>query len=271
MEKNTSTNIELFQVQGHRAYQQDRHVIAAPGGGHLLAVLDGHGGEAVSDAAAIRLPHYFSESLGQGLRPRDALEAAVLRLIDDHAESVSGSTLSAAYIEQHNDGLIITTAQLGDSAVAILTPDDELICTPEHAADDDGPDYDRIMGDPRGAVILRGYLSTIRRHDLSISMTRALGDHDIDVMVREPDIATHQVPAGSIVLLCSDGVHIRGSISLHIERYRELLRFAKSKMTVQEIGEHVLRHSSYGGDNTTLIVYRAVEFVVENPAPRLWF
>lgn len=270
MEKNICTNIELFHVQGRRAHQQDRYVIASPRGGHLLAVCDGHGGDTVADSAATRLPSYFSDGLGHGLQPRDALESAVLRLVDDHAESIPGSTLSAAYIEQHDNGLVISTAQLGDSAVAILTPDDELICTPEHVADHDGPDYDRIMSNPR-ACMSRGYLSTMSVRDVSISMTRALGDREIDVMIREPDIATHQVPAGSIVLVCSDGIHIRGSVRLHRDRYRELLGFAKNKMSAQEIGEHVLRHHHYGGDNTTLIVYRAVEFMVEDPAPRIWF
>lgn len=271
MEKNIGTSIELYHVQGYRAHQQDRYVIASPAGGYLLAVLDGHGGETVADSAAIRLPHYFSESLSHGIRPRDALEAAVLRLVDDHAESVSGSTLSAAYIEQHDEGLVITTAQPGDSAVAILTPDGDLICTQEHAASDDGPDYERIMSDSRGALMSRGYLTTVRKHHFRVSMTRALGDRDINVMIREPDVETHHVPTGSIVLICSGGVHIRGSISLHIERYRDLLEIAKQRMSVQEIGEHVLRHSAYSGDNVTLILYRSVEFEVQSPAPQLWF
>lgn len=262
-----TAHLDVHHALGRRTRQEDRFVTARIGRGYLLAVLDGHSGHEVAEQAALRLPSLFADALTTH-GTAEALRIAVEQLVIELADGPSGSSLSTAYIEPTADaGMRVTTAQLGDSAVVIGTPGGDLIVTPEHSAahnmDDQQTIQERIvhylsLGDDmpeyaRWAEIAWGYVWASGK---GVAMTRALGDpHMHDILIREPEIQSHQVPTDAVILLCTDGVHDSGTAEGHMDTYRDLIAKAIDGESARAIGEHVLAKSR-SGDNVTIMVFR---------------
>ena len=261
-----TAHLDILHAFGRRSRQEDRYVAARIGRGYLLAVLDGHGGHEVAERGALRLPSLVADALATH-QTADALRGAVEQLVAELADGPSGSTLSAAYVEPADDGMQVVTAQLGDSAVVIGPPGGDLIVTTEHSAAHYEPDIQVInaridhyqsLGDDmpeyaRWAEISWGYVWASGK---GIAMTRALGDPYMhDILIREPEIATHQAPTDAIIMLCTDGVHDTATPEGHMNTYRELIAKAIDGESARAIGEHVLANSKMG-DNVTIVLFR---------------
>lgn len=202
------------QALGRRKDQEDRYVSASVYPGHLLAVLDGHGGHGVADATAQLLPGLLGASLASGLAPGEALATCLAALPERLAETcapgareTSGSTLSAAFVTDK----AIHIAVLGDSPVWVRQGD-RFQAAPRHTADDQGPDVPLLRERHRTAIeegrleFSNGYLNVGWKW---LALTRALGDLEFDdYLIREPDLMSFPIEGDdpAVVLLATDGI-----------------------------------------------------------------
>lgn len=311
-------SLDVFQSINQRAYQEDRWVAQPFMDGYLMAVLDGHGGEAVADLASSRLAHYFRLGLDCSLpvqyaenshvciethhgkhttaiqyanestqnwqadypgreatvknhddRIHEALRATVNQLVVDFSGDIhTGSTVSMAYILPTNGVLKVYTAQLGDSAIVILTPEGELHVTNEHSVMTCGRDRDaielhlkaiRAKNNPpfllRGAHLEEKYLMVgpTPEDTFGIAVTRAIGDSYFDgLMIRTPELQDFSVPLDSVILGVTDGVHCDGTKEDRHAAYRAIAQETQAGERTHKIGETLAGRSDLI-DNITVI------------------
>lgn len=268
--------IDIFQSIGSRSSQQDRFVAQPLIKGFLLAVFDGHGTAWTSDQAAARVAHYLDQEFEQDLTVPEALKGTVKQLQrDSMVDKQSGSTASIAYIQIVEEWLIVTTAQLGDSAIVIQTPGTDPILTVEHNPGTHGADRERIEkfiyklhaeGNPpdryRMADITDDYVWNLPSHGVDspagISMTRALGDWDWgELLIREPDIEIHRVPLDSVIIAVTDGVHVAETPEARFANYREFGSRILHGESARSVGQSILENPQ-AQDNLTIVTWRLV-------------
>lgn len=342
-------SLEGYQATNLKPPQEDRWVAQPFHRGYLLAVLDGHINDEVSDQAANRLAHYFQlgferelphqqradaawrEEFLAGLTPEaiqawiaergspsfefdlwemgldtataddnekrdhinqlaqdymadnalgkhrgkstidDSLRATVTQLVEDFGDSTAGSTLSIAYVHPTEDALHIHTAQLGDSAIAILTPEGELHVTADHSVQTCESDRAVIQNEIDRARFVEDHRSVFyRAHftpamapaylmndygDLGVglAMTRALGDKELEgLLIREPEAQEFTVPRGSLILGVTDGVHVADTVEARHGVYREIAQRLLAGERAQAIGEELAQRPDHD-DNITIV------------------
>jgi serine/threonine protein phosphatase PrpC len=190
---------------GSRSYQEDRFVVVKYNGGALLAVMDGHGGDEVSDYLAKALPAIFNAKRNH-LSIRHALLAAFKTLDERTRDKQAGSTLSVVYVSKRKRTAYIAT--LGDSPVIIKNPNNPVPwISPEHNAGTN--EKERKAAVERGAVYLQGYLY-YQDGNHGIQLCRALGDRDLGKFLgRTPEIFCIPILRDSFIFLASDGIFDR--------------------------------------------------------------
>ncbi|BAZ93788.1 serine/threonine protein phosphatase [Thiohalobacter thiocyanaticus] len=207
----------------------------------------------------------------------DALRDTVTQLQSDFKKSHrTGSTLSLAYVITEENGLLIFTAQLGDSSIAILSPEGELRVTPDHSVQTCIADRERIQAQIDEAHERNDYDSILCRayigdqylmngggdYGYGLAMTRALGDTELDgLLFREPELQDFNVPQDSLILGVTDGVHNAGNLEERHAAYREIAERLRAGESMEAIGTELVSRQNLT-DNITMVALR--------PAPDPW-
>lgn len=187
--------------KGRRPYQEDRHCVLNIRGQHsktwLLAVMDGHRGDFVSEFCRTEIPKVFR--LSTASQSEEALRALVTALSKQTEHSDSGSTLSLALVIDRPR--IVSVAVLGDSPVVVYDGK-KLHLSPDHNVRTNL--VERAAAEKRGGKYGGGYLYGLH-YDLGLQMGRALGDSWMGpALSHTPDIYTIKNPRW--VLAASDGL-----------------------------------------------------------------
>ena len=236
--------------RGPRPYQEDRHVCLRIDKsnlkGWLLAVMDGHRGETVSELCAEKIKDLFR------IKDKSWGEESLRRLVADlnsQTESYQeGSTFSAVLLLDNIPK--VSVAVLGDSPVVVLDKSGIVHVGPEHNVRSNFKE--RKAAEQRGGIYDDGKIWT----DLSslakgLQMSRALGDSDLGrFLSREPEIYTIDNPQW--VLVASDGVFDpqHQNTGQLIEKVKE---YAIRNSNAEEIMEWAESHDLE--DNATAIVW----------------
>lgn len=242
---------------GGRSHQEDRYVVKRCEAGEekflLMAVMDGHGGDAVAEYVAEKLPDLMERFAMEFPDIEEALRAAIRVLEKATSETEAGSTLSVVAIPDKMDRAYV--AVLGDSPVIISDREGVLQLSPEHNARTNKEEREAAV--VKGAVYEGGYLYGKGRGGLQLA--RALGDRDMDSFLNR-EAETYSVALGekSFVIVASDGVfdpHHDESLEIEAKRFEFFVREGgDAKTLVQDAVERRTR------DNATAIVWKPENF-----------
>jgi serine/threonine protein phosphatase PrpC len=195
--------ITTGQAIGLRPYQEDRFVILQQASNTLIAVFDGHSGEAVVNILERELPtaaERYTDRIEKD--PVDFIRTVYAYLDEKTKDSEQGSTASMALITE--DKIIL--AVLGDSPIQVIFKDGMEYKMPEHNV---RSNYDEWMAaQSRGGVIQNGYLfDPNRSYRKGLQMTRAFGDSDLRaVLLQTPQTSILQRDEVQSLLVASDGL-----------------------------------------------------------------
>jgi len=246
--------ITSASVRGRREYQADRFLVAPVnvpvrcGTGHLLAVMDGHGGDDLSNFLAEVIPARFEK---EHLRAKGNPEKALLRLFEglstDTARQGNGSTLSLVYIPRR--GRRAYVAILGDSPVIIFHPDLGHWMSPEHNVTNEA-ECERVRS--RGGYRRGAYFYT-NGGSYGLQLSRALGDFRLaGILDRTPEIFKVGIRSGSVILVATDGITDHNKESA--ERIKALVEnISEDGISAEDVVRAALPFSN---DNITAIVWR---------------
>ncbi|NLO65774.1 MAG: Stp1/IreP family PP2C-type Ser/Thr phosphatase [Firmicutes bacterium] len=167
-------------------------------GANYLVVCDGMGGHAAGEVAASLAVQIVSEANLQGENPEQeicaAIEHAQERILAAARANPSyngmGTTITLALLKPTSDGSVdLTIGHVGDSRAYIYSDGVLEQLTSDHS----------VVGE----LVRAGKLtaSEARNHDRRHVLTQALGSSQIEV-----ELISRQLPKGSIVLLCTDGL-----------------------------------------------------------------
>ena len=202
----------------------------------------------------------------------EALRETVAQLVEDFSrKGRTGATLSMAYILPDKDQLRLFTAQLGDSAIVILTPAGEVHVTAEHSVQNCEADraviqaaIDRLreLDDPpnmlRRAMLKEDYVITgpTVSESYGLAVTRALGDTDFEgLLLREPELQDFTVPRDSLILGVTDGVHNTETLEGRHAAYRAIADRLAAGESLEAIGADLVSQETLT-DNITMVALR---------------
>lgn len=202
--------ISSATAQGHRSHQEDRSLALKTNGGTLLAVMDGHNGDATSEFLSRQLPEIWNRDRYGG--PVRGLKERIRQLQHLTEDNDSGSTLALAWISHQSRQAY--AAVIGDSPVAIRHPHKTIWTAPEHNAATNPKE--RAAAIERGNGLCYYECPYLWYFDKGLQLTRAFGDKSLDpILGREPEIFRFPVAKDSVILLASDGIqdmlHIHGN------------------------------------------------------------
>lgn len=239
-------------AQGLRPSQEDYYVhlpftLGDDSRGHLLAVMDGHGGKAAAETCAKLIPELFT--LSSATRAAKALRDLVAALHERTKHFHEGTTISLACICERKR--TATVAVLGDSPVWVLAEASTFSQSVEHNV--------HTHAKERAAVTARGAFCDAHYFydpdtDKGLQVTRALGDAELDAYLnRTPEIKTYKLDAESIVIVASDGM----SRPRHADR--EIYSFC------------ILRQADEKGSASKVLKWRdEIEMIHDNATVLLW-
>lgn len=233
--------------QGPRPYQEDRYgIIHFNDGGTLLAVFDGHGGNAAADTASEYLRTLnllYTEGIKQNLQ-------LLFKKLDSLTEYFdAGTTASLVYITPNKDKAYVCI--LGDSPVVIMDRDLTLWNSPEHNVRTNAIEESRAIA--RGGAIYRGYVFDAQGKR-GLQLSRALGDRFLrHILSQEPEIFTINLGPSSWIVVGSDGLLDPAHTQTH-EKTKQL----KQMMAYDAEASQLVNRSILDGshDNVTAIVAR---------------
>ncbi len=216
----------------------------------FLAVMDGHGGNAVSTLCLEVIESEFS--LTNFANAEQYLIDFIAKLNKKTEKMGSGSTISLACISE-SEGRV-AYAFLGDSPIIILDASGVLHTSNGHNIATNP--RERQSAEKRGAVC-DPYYMCLPGSAYGLQLTRALGDCALDTLLtREPETAIVPIGKDSLVVVASDGILGNGSKQNHtiIENVVQLLQEAEG--IASDVSEW--RSSVFGGltDNLTVLVWK---------------
>ncbi len=247
--------VTAWSACGPRPYQEDRFVAEfvdlGTVRGHLLAVLDGHGGEAAAEACARSMSRALRAA--GGADAEGALRAAVEDLVRLTEGFDAGTTLAAALVQE--SVARVAVAVLGDSAVVAVDSRGRAEVSPEHNARTNAAEREAAVR--RGGVWEEsGYLRN-PGSGYGVQLTRALGDAGMGpVLSRIPEVYSVDLGPDSVVVLATDGVfdpsHAgSGNVAEQILR----LRGPQCSLDARQIVEWAARRGLQ--DNATAVVWES--------------
>ena len=231
--------------KGPRPYQEDRHyeTYIPDRKWLLLTVMDGHGGEDVSEFCANNI--FRTMSLDDG-KPEYRLSSLVANLNSATRLYEAGSTFSGVIISEELD--TASVAILGDSPVVILDGKGQLHISPEHNVRTNV--NERKAAEARGGHYSQGYIWHSREEG-GLQMSRALGDAHLDgILSREPEIYT--IPNPVWVLVASDGLFDPSHKSTE-SLLKDIEKFAKKRATADVLMAWAKKRGLH--DNATAVVW----------------
>lgn len=237
--------------QGSRSYQEDcnLHISVAYESrlcGELLAVMDGHGGAAVSELCEQEIRNIFKFSGSE--QSEASLKKLVAELALRTGDYETGSTISLALIT--DVPLKVSVAVLGDSPVVVYDKQGQLHISPEHNVRSNLEE--RKAAEQRGGIYCHGYISAPDSSG-ELQLSRALGDSFLgSVLSKEPDVYTIAEPVW--VLVASDGLFDPGHSDMH-RLLEEIKEYAKRNATADELMKWAEKRGLR--DNATALVWCA--------------
>jgi serine/threonine protein phosphatase PrpC len=242
-------NISKATAKGLRGYQEDRFVVSSTKDGKLIAVMDGHGGESVSERIAKVLPAIWKKHI---VSPASLFVAIknTFRDINDLTKGMyPGSTFSLVFIPKPAD--VVYVAILGDSPVIVKEADGTINISPMHNARSNATELAAARA--RGAAFDGNYIFA-HFSGGGIQMTRVMGDHELDSVVnREPEIYTCPIGPDSFVLVGSDGLFDPSNRNVEAEIPAVVEQIEKGA-SAQELVDRAIAAPT--GDNVTAILVR---------------
>jgi len=245
-------SIVTFAVEkGPRPYQEDRniHMAVACGSrpcGELLAVMDGHGGEEVSEFCEKEIRKIFQ--LFRTEQAKTALKKLVAELSLRTTHFNEGSTISLALIT--NNPRKVSVAVLGDSPVVVYDKQGKLHTSPEHNVRSNLKE--RKAAEQRGGIYSGGYIwNDLGDLGQGLQMGRALGDaHLGGILSRRPDVYSIERPVW--VLVASDGLFDPGHSNTDA-LVEEIRKYAERNANADEL----MKWAETRGlkDNATALVW----------------
>lgn len=227
---------------GERSYQEDRLVLVERESSVLIGVMDGHGGDHVSDYCRVRIPGLIPANV---TNPEEMLKKMVATLDLETRLMRSGSTLSLVHISEVNNQAVGIT--LGDSRIVVETTDGNTVIGPEHNARSN--ENERRAAEARGGVYAQGYIRVGLR---GLQMGRALGNAMMGAVIsKEPELTIVDNP--DIVLVATDGVFDPG----HEDEDEGIIHMAQllpTFATAEELMKQAERN--YLIDNATAVLWR---------------
>lgn len=215
-------------AQGDRPYNEDSLLCKKnPDGSYDIGIFDGHGGRAVSDFVADKLPSYLREASGLA---KGSVEEKFNRAFFNIDYALSGywywgirnqgTTAVVAHIDTANKKVHLVNT--GDSR-AVLKNNGTLLATDDHkpATFDSRKDMHRQKESDRvttagGKIMTNGgghkYVYPSESSDYGLAMTRSLGDHRIKqinpkVIIHNPDTKSVSLTGDSTILVVAcDGL-----------------------------------------------------------------
>ena len=139
--------------KGPRSYQEDRHyeTYIPDQGWQLLAVMDGYGGEEVSEFCEQSISRMMPLDINQ---PELALRVLVANLNSATFRSIAGSTFSGVIISENSRTASVSV--LGDSPVLVYDKQGRLHISPEHNVRSNVAE--RKAAEQRGGIYNGGYI-----------------------------------------------------------------------------------------------------------------
>lgn len=209
-----------------------------------VGVFDGHGGDAVSREAAVRLHGLLAAEVASG-RPLASGIRDAFRVFDDAVAAEScGSTAAVAVLV----GGELTVGNAGDSHVALVSRGGASVLTTNHRLTNEA-EYRRIVA--AGASI-RGRYACLADGS-GLECTRALGDREFRRIgiLAEPDVATRTLAAEDTwIVAATDGVWD----ALEVEDVARLVRGATTAKSATEATRDAALAA--GDDNVTVAAVR---------------
>ena len=236
---------------GMRSYQEDRffHKQISKDGrtGTLMAVMDGHNGDAVAEFCFQHTEEYFF--LKEGENAEDALSRLVSKLAEATTDYNAGTCLTLAYVDEIADQ--VSVAVLGDCPAMVIDKNKQVHISPVHNVRTN--QGEREAAEKRGGYYdTRGYImNPISSYGLQIG--RSLGDARMfGVTSREPETYTIKHPRW--IALVTDGVLEIGQ-EFSDELIEEFTKLSETNAIAAELLEQteallVLR------DNATIVLWK---------------
>jgi serine/threonine protein phosphatase PrpC len=196
------TKISSDSHKGRRDYQEDRYFTSTMPEGTLIAVLDGHGGDAVSHLASEELPGLFADEIGEpgAVNHVDEVLRTVIQKINIMTQDQQpGSTLSLVFIPI--DKPVVYCAVMGDSPIIIRDKDGKTNISPDHNVRTNYIEAEAAKA--RGGFVEGGYLFATF-DGMGLQMARALGDSHLNaVLSRVPDVYSVEINEDSFIICAS--------------------------------------------------------------------
>lgn len=237
--------------RGRRPYQEDRAAVTTMEQGMLLMVFDGHGGDFCAEHSVNTFDNLFADEISQPLQTTvpDSLRRAFAKLNEETKDMNDGCSASVVFIPSSND--VAYVAVMGDSPVVIRQADGTIYVGPDHNVRSNLEEASRATS--RGGYIFGGYLC--RGMDgMGLQMARALGDAFLgNILLREPEIDTVSLSAGSFVLVATDGAFDPGHENTN-EEIKKVVTLIQSGGDATAIVDRAVRIPT--GDNVTALLVR---------------
>ncbi|MBI2048571.1 MAG: protein serine/threonine phosphatase 2C family protein [Parcubacteria group bacterium] len=243
------SHLTSIRALGERDHQEDRYCITpvrtAHIEGYLLAVFDGHGGDAVSEYCRKHFQTFFIALLTKSIAT--ALAEATARIAQETAHYQCGSTLSAAFVCESND--TVTVAVLGDSPVLVCKENGSVLIAPQHNVHTNI--VERYACIERGAAYSCGYIGAPNSNPM-LQLSRALGDAELRSVISDvPEIFTLKSPRA--VVVATDGIDVDPYDTETHTGIAEIMQGATHAKTILEWRQRRgILH-----DNTTILLWRA--------------
>ena len=242
-------NISKATAQGLRDYQEDRFVVCNTKDGKLIAVMDGHGGTAVSDRIAKVIPTIWRKHI--------AFPASIFTAMKDTFEDIAtltntmyeGSTLSLVFIPKAND--VVFVAILGDSPVVIQNDEGQIHISPMHNARSNPAEL--AAAQERGGFFDGNYIR-ISYDGPGLQMTRVMGDREMGRIVsRIPEVYTQKVNGDSFVLVATDGLFDPSNRNTEVEA-GTVAQYIREGASAETLVNRAIATPT--GDNVTAVLVR---------------
>ncbi|MBJ7353886.1 MAG: Stp1/IreP family PP2C-type Ser/Thr phosphatase [Thermoleophilaceae bacterium] len=229
-----------------RKANEDSYYVRSP----LFVVADGMGGAQAGEVASQIAVDSFKDPLDESVAPEPRMASVVRHAnLEIHKKSVSsdefkgmGTTLTALLLGENE----LTIAHVGDSRAYRLREGDLERLTRDHS----------LVGE----MVRRGAITEAEAevHPQRSILTRALGPED-EV---EIDTLSHNVKAGDVYLICSDG--LTGMVD-----EATIAQEMGSGKPLQEVADSLIRKANENGgvDNITIVTFRIDGTGEQAPAP----
>ncbi len=236
--------------QAGREHQEDRYFVGQFGSGRdksfLLAIMDGHGGEAAAEYCRREMEKCFQESRGPNATEKMRHLVKLLHGVTQGFWSI-GTTLSLVWIRP--SARSATIAVLGDSPVFFLDNTSSLFMAPVHNVASN--QFEREAAIKRGGRYNHPYIENATK--VGLQPSRSLGDAEMgEVISHEPEIFNVRDP--KLLIVATDGFVDTSKVDVMTRAIRDMGQVLnREKLTALDLMMWGLERRR--SDNTTVLLW----------------